>query len=280
MGATSTLPMAASHMTIRKSTSSIVARFGTATLVAGTLAGISPGCLTNPGFATILLSRNTPGGTLGFLSAPSSARGLAATTFTINSDNAADVSTVNWIAIPRQNIPTYFVPAGSFRRPPSGTFVVRGAATLAAGTKTVVTGAQFSADARIFVTCATIGGTPGKLSAPAASINPATGTFVINSNQAADTSIVDWVLVDEPLKSSPSGTFLYQANGSLVDGTSTYTLADRIFTGEQSVIASVCSPGGTVGNLNAPLINRSVIGTFIVASDSATETSLVEVVAF
>lgn len=267
-------------MTIRKSPNSLIAAFGTATLVAGTLAGISPGLLTNPGLCTILLSRNTPGGTLGFLSAPAATRGLAASTFTILSSNAADVSTVNWVAIPRLNIPSFGVSAGGpFRRPPSGTFVARGRTTLVAGTKTVTAGVPFSANARVYVMIATIGGSPGKLSAPVASINVSANTFVINSNSGTDTSTVDWILIDEAPRSSSSGPFLYQANQSLVGGLSTYTGAAGV-DGEFSIIGSVVDAGGTQETLTAPVASRTTGGAFAVNSTNGADTSLVEVAVF
>lgn len=268
-------------MTIRKSTNSLIAAFGTATLVAGTVAGINPGMLTSPGFATILLSRNTPLGTLGFLSAPAANRGVSASTFTISSTQAADVSTVNWLAIPRQNIPSFGVGAGGpFRRPPSGTFIARGRTTLIGGTKTVTVGVPFTANARAFAMIATIGGSPGKLSCPSASINAAGNTFVINSNSGIDTSIVDWILIDEPIRSSASGPFLYQANQSLVAGFSTYTGADGVSSDQFSIIASVIDVGGTADILTAPVSARTSAGAFGVISNNGADTSLVEVAVF
>lgn len=268
-------------MTIRKSTNSLKAAFGTVTLVAGTLAGIDPGMLTSPGFATIILSRNTPAGTLGFLTAPSASRGVAASTFTITSTDAAETSTVNWLAIPRQNIPSFGIGAGGpFRRPPSGTFIARGRTTLVAGTKTVTAGVPFSANAKVFCMIATIGGPPGKLSAPSASINVSANTFVINSNSGADTSTVDWILIDEPIRSSASGPFLYQANQSLVGGFSTYTGADGVGTDQMSVIASVISTGGTPDTLTAPVASRTATGQFQVISNNGADTSLLEVAVF
>lgn len=268
-------------MTLRKSPASFLALFGTATLVGGTLAGIEAGCLTNPGFATIILSRNTPAGTPGKLTAPSASRGLAATTFTITSNNAAETSTVNWMAIPRLNIPSFGVNAGGpFRRPPSGRFMANGETTLIAGTKTVSTGMQFGANAKIFVTYNTTSGTPGNLSAPSASVNPAAGTFVINSSSGTDVSTVDWVVVDE-LRSSVSGPPLYQANKDMVAGSAFFSGAPGIDNPAFSVLASVINIGGTPGFLTASDATRDSSGGFsIISSIGVADTSLVETIVF
>lgn len=71
---------------------------------------------------------------------------------------------------------------------------VCGTATLVGGTKTVSTTAV-GASSKIFLTRNTPGGTAGDLSAPVASITPAT-SFVINSADGADTSTVNWLIID------------------------------------------------------------------------------------
>ncbi len=68
---------------------------GTATLVGGTVTVSTTKVLTGD---FIHLTRNTPGGTLGNLSAPVASI-TNATSFVINSDNGADTSTVNWWVI-------------------------------------------------------------------------------------------------------------------------------------------------------------------------------------
>lgn len=65
---------------------------GTATLVGGTVTVSTNKVLTGD---TIFLSRNTPGGTTGDLSAPVASI-VNATSFVINSTSALDTSTVNW----------------------------------------------------------------------------------------------------------------------------------------------------------------------------------------
>lgn len=71
-----------------------------------------------------------------------------------------------------------------------------GTATLSAGTVTV-SGVRISATSNyILLTRNTVGGTVGHLSAPGASRLTA-GTFVINSSTNADTSSVDWLIVDD-----------------------------------------------------------------------------------
>lgn len=68
---------------------------GTATLVGGTITVAAPGLTAN---SVILLGRNTPGGTLGNLSAPDASR-VVGTSFDIDSDDGADVSTVDYLVV-------------------------------------------------------------------------------------------------------------------------------------------------------------------------------------
>lgn len=68
---------------------------GTATLVAGTVTVPATGLTAN---SVILLGRNTPGGTLGNLSAPDASR-VVGTSFDIDSDDVADVSTVDYLVV-------------------------------------------------------------------------------------------------------------------------------------------------------------------------------------
>jgi hypothetical protein len=259
--------------------------FGTATLVAGSVSGIAAGCLTNPDLCTIILSRNTPGGTLGFLSAPVAARGAGIVTFTISSSNVADVSTVNWLAIPK-NIgmaaSSTFVNNASLKRSPSGLFVVRGSATLVAGAAVVSTGQSFSTDARVFCMAHEAGGTTGKLSTPVASVNPATGQFTINSDSGTDTSTIDYIVVDKPLRFSPSGIKMSQSKGSLGSGTATFNDMLPLLQTDVSVLASVITPS-TPGNLRCPNVGRAPTltdGTIIIASSDVSDASLIEVALF
>jgi hypothetical protein len=68
-------------------------RTGTATLVAGTVTVSTTAVSAN---SSILVSRHTPGGTVGDLSVPTRTAG---TSFVINSANAADTSTIDWLVI-------------------------------------------------------------------------------------------------------------------------------------------------------------------------------------
>lgn len=68
------------------------ASIGTSTLVAGTVTVSTTAVATA---SKIFVSVDTPGGTVGFISAPSASI-VNATSFVINSSNAADTSTVNW----------------------------------------------------------------------------------------------------------------------------------------------------------------------------------------
>lgn len=69
-----------------------------------------------------------------------------------------------------------------------------GAATLVAGTVTVAT-TKVTANSLIFLSRATPGGAVGDLSAPPASYVAGT-SFVINSASGADTSTVNWWLIN------------------------------------------------------------------------------------
>ncbi len=266
-------------MTLRRSPSSLLALFGTATLVAGTVAGINAGCITDPDKCTILLSRNTPGGTLGFLSAPANVRGAADTTFTITSTNAADVSTVNWVAIPKNvglATSTTFVNNASLRRGPSGIQVQRGrTSAMVLGTVSVL-GLTFGANAIVFVMAADLAGTTGKLSVPSATVDPTLGKFVVNSSSATDTSTVEYVVINRILRFSPSGPVFAQSKGSL-SGTTRFDNMNPL-QDDQSPIASVITPGGTQGNLSAPTADRILGRTTILSS--AAETSLIELACF
>ena len=84
--------------------------------------------------------------------------------------------------------------SGKLRWPTGGADDVAGTATLVAGTVTVNTTAV-ATGSLIFVSRNTPGGTAGHLSAPVASITNVT-SFVINSSDAADTSTVNWVIVN------------------------------------------------------------------------------------
>jgi hypothetical protein len=72
--------------------------------------------------------------------------------------------------------------------------IQKGTATLSGGTVTV-TGVTLTANSVIMHSRNTTGGTPGNLSAPAASRNTSTGQFVIQSSSGTETSTVDWVII-------------------------------------------------------------------------------------
>jgi hypothetical protein len=85
---------------------------------------------------------------------------------------------------------------GQFVAPTGNADSVVGTATLGGGTGTVtVSTTAVSASSKIFVSCATPAGVQGVLSAPPGSIVAAT-SFVINSSNAADTSTVNWWVIN------------------------------------------------------------------------------------
>ena len=84
--------------------------------------------------------------------------------------------------------------AGNKLKIATGSNSSMGTATLVAGTVTVSTTAV-ATGSTIFLTCNTPGGVQGFLSAPVASITNAT-SFVINSSNVADTSTVNWWIIN------------------------------------------------------------------------------------
>lgn len=84
--------------------------------------------------------------------------------------------------------------AGNKLKIATGSNASMGTATLVAGTVTVSTTAV-ATGSTIFLTCNTPGGTQGFLSAPVASIVNGT-SFVINSSAGADTSTVNWWIIN------------------------------------------------------------------------------------
>lgn len=66
---------------------------GTATLVGGTVTVASAVLTAN---SKIMVTRNTPGGTVGHLSAPFASRNTTDGTFVLNSDSNTETSTVDW----------------------------------------------------------------------------------------------------------------------------------------------------------------------------------------
>ena len=260
-------------MSVRKSPSSILVSFGVATLVGGVVSGIEASCPTAPELCTIILSRNTPGGTLGFLSAPIAQRGIGVHTFRIQSANGADVSTVNWMAIPRLLGTSDGVNGAKFRKPPSGASFIRGTTTLVGGTKTLNVGAPINLDTDYaFVMARTFGGTPGKLSAPQGSMG-SNGVLIINSNSGTDTSTVDYVIIQAPLRSSVSGPLIGQGLAVADAGTAVFSFMNPMQDTEVSILASVVDPG-TAGNLSAPAASRLAGGYSVVST--AAETSEIE----
>lgn len=150
----------------------------------------APSVLNN---SVILVTYNTLGGTTGVLSVPSASiePGVG---FVIKSSSATDTSTVTWTIV--QNIPS----------------LTQGTATLAAGTVTVNTTAVQSSTAAnnvIILTYNTFGGTLGTYTRVSAVT--ANTSFVITSQNNADTSTVDWAIFPInnilPVFTTPLGTF-------------------------------------------------------------------------
>lgn len=86
----------AGQTAITPATNSGKTQVGTATLVAGTKTVTGVVITAN---SKIVLTRDTPGGTVGDLSAPAASRSIGSGQFVINSANAADTSTIDWLII-------------------------------------------------------------------------------------------------------------------------------------------------------------------------------------
>lgn len=147
---------------------------------------------------------------------------------------------------------------------------------MVAGTLGVNAG-SFGANTIILAMAADLAGTTGKLSVPSATVNPAAGTFIINSSSATDTSSVDYVVISRMLRFSPSGPLFAQSKGTL-SGTTQFNRMNPMQEPDSTVIASVVDPAGTVGNLSAPTADR--IGGKCTVLSSAAETSVVELALF
>ena len=71
--------------------------------------------------------------------------------------------------------------------------IQKGRVTLVGGTATVA-GVRITSTSRIFMERNTTSGTLGNLSAPDASRSASLGQFVINSDQATESSTIDWII--------------------------------------------------------------------------------------
>ena len=76
-----------------------VGQAGTATLVAGTVTVTLPVAIGLSSSDVVVVTRNTPGGTVGDLSVPVGSYNTGARTFVINSASGTDTSTVNWYLV-------------------------------------------------------------------------------------------------------------------------------------------------------------------------------------
>jgi len=142
--------------------------------------------------------------------------------FTVDSQEATETSTVAWAAMPQDWV--------------SGT-----SANMTAGSVFVST-KDITATSVILVSYATIAGTPGVLSVPTTTINadPDLGPvgFVINSSSALDTSTVNWTIL-----SNVQG--LTQGTGTLAAGTATITTAG--VAANSVILMCYNTPDGTQG---------------------------------
>jgi hypothetical protein len=243
------------------------------------VAGIAPGFLTDPDKCTIILTRNTPGGTPGFLTAPVATRGAAATTFTITSTNGADTATVNWLLLPKNTglgASSTSTNNASLRKPPSGLNIQRGVATLVGGTVTV-TGVRLRADARVYLLANTIGGTPGHLFASTSNYNVALNSFAINSSSGTDTSTVNWVIITEQPRFSPSGIRVGQSKDVLPGDGDPVSITNMNPFNDQTpaVMASRIDSAGTPGHLFSTTASLTG-GNMVIDSTSDTDASTFE----
>lgn len=164
-----------------------------AVLVAGTVTPAQTATCVVGTPQSIFATPSVTGGTPGRISIGTRTAG---TSFIINSTNGADTSSVDFLMVPDVA--------------PVSPFVALGRATLVAGTVTVTGQKAVQAVAsgqQIFLTAAVTGGTPGNMSV---GTRTAGVGFVINSDNAADTSIVEWGILALPgaAQEVPAGTDL------------------------------------------------------------------------
>lgn len=154
---------------------------GRVTLVAGTATVVLPSALPAATKQFIHLNRALAGGTHGILVVGTRTVG---TSFVINSSSGTDTSVVDWSVWPPGSPLTTSGVTGQADR-----------AVLVAGTVTPAQTATGPATQQIFLTAAVTGGTPGNMTVGARTAG--TG-FVITSDNAADTSQVDWAILPPP----------------------------------------------------------------------------------
>jgi hypothetical protein len=217
---------------------------GTATLAAGTVT-VPVNAVTAA--SNILISRNTPAGTLGNLSVPSASI-TANTSFVINSSSNAETSTVNWEIV---NPLSQYSASGS----PSAAMIT--------GAVTIFT-SQVQANSNIQLTMGTFGTAHGQWYVSA--IVPGV-SFTVTSTANTETSTVSWAIIPA---NWPSGT-----SNNLGSGVT--PVAGQIFVPAPSVTASsnilltyATNPAGSGGVLSAPTASiQPGVGFTIISSNNA-----------
>ena len=101
---------------------------------------------------------------------------------------------------------------------------------------------------------------------------------------AADVSTVTWVVVDNPIRFSPSGIVFSQSFGPMTNGLATFFEMDQTSTNQtqadaMAILASFINTSSP-GNLGAPTGGLRAGGQINVNSSSGTDASTIEVAAF
>lgn len=220
---------------------------GTSTLAAGTVTVPVNAVMAS---SKIYVSRNTPGGTLGNLSAPVASI-TANTSFIINSDSNAETSTVNWEVVN-----------------PSSQYSASGLSpAMVGGTVTILT-SQVQANSIIQLTLGTFGTAHGQWRVSA--IVPGV-SFTVTSTAGTETSTVVWAIMPSNWVSGTSNNL----------GSGVTPVAGQIFVPAPSVTASsnilltYATTGGTGGVLSAPVASIQPGVGFTIVSSNALDTAQV-----
>jgi hypothetical protein len=160
------------------------------------------------------------------------------------------------------------------RRPQGGFEIPSGIATLAAGTVTVGN-VDFGAGDQIMYARDTDDGNAGYLECPVATRNAAAGTFVITSDNGAETSTIMWCILPRDFRHCFGGQILPSGIATLGAG-GTVTVPAIDFEAGDLIMHWKDTPAGAAGWLECPIATRlDAAGTFVINSSNAGDTSTV-----
>jgi hypothetical protein len=201
--------------------------------------------------SNIQITCSNPGGTQGFLSAPTANR-TDNTSFVISSSQAADTSTVNWLIIN----PPYVASSTD------SNVNIPGVRNMIAGDISIPS-TSVNANSTIHTNVATFGTAHGAWSV--SGIEPQI-SFSIASTAATETSSVAWAIMPEDWVSGVSA--------NMVAGVVTVLTKD--ITATSTVFVTYKTIAGTAGTLSVPVGDIIPGESFVIRSSSATDTSTIQ----